>query len=374
MPFRKLARTKVPLVEDARAFIRVPARVALALVAATAGLAAVALLEPLLSRPYFFPAFAAIIVPAVVVGTRYGVLTTVMFAVGYADWFLAPRHQLAVTNPYELAALVAYAVTGGFVAVIGGALRKAYGELQEQHDLLDRVHGQREDLLRALTHDIRSPLSVISMNAAMLGKCDPATARRGALIQKSVADINSMLRDLVDAAALESGRLKLEPAAIDLAAMLNRLKEGLTGSLPVERVNVAVAPDVPLLEADPQRLERVLVNLISNALKYSPGEVKVRAFQQERNVLVSVSDEGPGISQADLPHIFEKYYRASGAASQDGLGLGLYISRLLVEAHGGRIWVESAPGKGCTFNVAMPAARPAAPSGSAFESTPQGGA
>ena len=357
MPLRRLTETKLPLIEDRRPLVRVPARVVFALAMAGAGLVAVAGLEPVLSRPYFFPAFAAIIIPAVIVGARYGVVTTVAFALGYAYWYLAPRHHLGVKNPYELTALAAYAVTGTFVAAIGGALRRAYRELREQHDLLDQVHGQREDLLRALTHDIRSPLSIISMNSAMLSKKDPADERRANTIQKNVRAIDSMLHDLVEVVGLESGQVKLERAPINVGATLGHLKEGLAGSLPVERINLAVPANVPLVEADPQRLERVFVNLISNALKYSAGQVTVSAAQQNAHVVVSVRDEGPGIDAADLPRVFEKYYRAATTSMRDGLGLGLYISRLLVEAHGGRIWAESSPGRGSTFNIAMPTAR-----------------
>jgi signal transduction histidine kinase len=356
---RRLAGITLPLLDSPRLAVRTAARAAFALACAAAGLAAVFALVPLLSRPYYFPAFAAIILPAVVSGGRYGVVTTLAFALGYAWLYLPPHGSLAVKNPHELAALVAYTVTGCFVAAIGGALRRAYADLRDQHRLLDRILAQREDLLRALTHDIRSPLNVIAMNAALLsrtaGEGDPDVRRRTELIQGGVAAVDSMLRDLVEVAALESGQVRLTRATVDLAALIGRLKDGLGGALPASRVQVDV-PDgaLPPLHADPQRLERVLVNVVANALKYSSGPVTIAARAHPGSVVVSVRDEGPGISPEDLPHIFEKYYRASGARPKEGLGLGLYICRLLVEAHGGRIWAESERGRGSTFRIAIP--------------------
>jgi signal transduction histidine kinase len=129
-------------------------------------------------------------------------------------------------------------------------------------------------------------------------------------------------------------------------------------------VTLSIPEGVPAVQADPQSLERIVVNLLSNALKYAPppAPVVVSAVAQDRDVVLSVADGGPGISPEDLPHLFEKYFRASGTREKEGLGLGLYSTRLLVEAHGGRIWVDSAVGRGTTFHVALsaaPAARPA---------------
>lgn len=355
---QRLAGIDAPFIDDARAVVRGPARAALAAVSAAAGLGAVSTLEPLLGRPYYFPAFAAIIVPAVVAGSRAGVLTTLLFAAGYCWWFLDPRGTLGVREPEATAALAGYTATGCFVAFIGGALRRGYAESREQHRLLDLAVSQREDLLHAMTHDIRTPLTAIRLNAGLLARRsgDPDVRRRAQLVQGSVDAIDSMLRDLVKVVALESGQVVLERASVRLDALLAALLERLAVTLPVDRVRLSLPGDLPPLDADPRRLERVLVNLISNALKYSEGPVAVGAATRGGEVLVSVRDEGPGMSLDDQRRLFQKFFRAPGAQGKPGLGLGLYISRLLVEAHGGRIWVESAPGQGTTFHVALPAA------------------
>jgi len=108
--------------------------------------------------------------------------------------------------------------------------------------------------------------------------------------------------------------------------------------------------------ADPNRLERMLGNLLSNAIKYSGtgAEITVRVRERGGEAIVTVSDRGPGIDPKDLPHLFERGYRAARDESTEGLGLGLYITRLLVEAHGGRIWVDSEVGRGSSFNFTLP--------------------
>jgi signal transduction histidine kinase len=355
---KRLAGFKLPYVDTAPTPARVALRVAFAIACTAAGLWVVALLQPLLSRPHFFPAFGAIVLTAVLTGARYGVLTTVLFAVGYVFQYLEPRGVLALHDRQQQLAIVFYAITGCFVAAVGGALRSTYADARDQHRLLAISYQQREDLLRGLTHDIRTPLSAIAMTAKVLsrtyGEGSPDIQRRSELIANNVAAVEAMLRDLVEVAALEAGRIRLQRVPVDLATVIARVKD----ALPVgaqERVNVNVrVGQLPRLEADPQRLERVLVNLITNALKYTLGVVTVGARVDGGRVVLSVRDEGPGIGPEDLPHVFDKYYRAKGTGSKDGLGLGLYISRLLVEAHAGRIWAESEQGSGCTFNVALP--------------------
>lgn len=354
----------VPLIDDPRRVVRLPSRLALAVLIAVAALGAVSALEPLLGRPYYFPAFAGIVLSAVLAGRRAGLVTTLVFTAAYAYWFLDPRGHFAMKGPHESAALAAYTVTGFFVAWVGGTLRTLYARVRSEHRLLETTVSQREDILRALTHDVRSPLNAIAMHAALLERAegtDPGVARRARAIRTSVVAIDVMLQDLVKVVALESGQVVLERAPVELHALLDHVRERLGGVLPMERVEVQVPRDLPRLHVDPPRLERVLVNLVSNALKYSEGPVTIDAASRDGEVVVSVRDRGTGIGPEDLPHIFQKYYRAGDARQREGLGLGLYISRLLVEAHGGRIWAESTPGQGSTFHVAIPAAPAPAP-------------
>jgi signal transduction histidine kinase len=144
-----------------------------------------------------------------------------------------------------------------------------------------------------------------------------------------------------------------------------------------ERFRLEVAGQMPAVWVDPARLERVMANLLGNAAKYSPPPlpVVVRARAHEGRVVVSVSDQGPGLAPDDAAHIFDKYYRTKQGSASDakGLGLGLYISRLIVEAHGGHIWVESEPGRGAAFCFSLPVEPPREEPGPGPRPDPPGG-
>ncbi len=229
---------------------------------------------------------------------------------------------------------------------------------------LHELQEQREDLVRMVSHDLRNPLTAVQGQAQLLARLLERSGQDGALRRSAEAiftssrRMNSMIQDLVDMARIESLEIRLNRVAVQLRPYLTELKQRLAGVLETERIRVEIPEDLPPIWADPDRLERVLTNLLSNALKYSDPStsVLVTAEGLPGEVKVSVSDQGIGISPEDLPHIFERYYRAKGARKAEGLGLGLYITRMLVEAMGGRIWAESQVGKGSTFSFTLPVA------------------
>lgn len=245
------------------------------------------------------------------------------------------------------------------MAVLGAVA--VFRDVTAQHELEE----QREDILRAISHDLRSPLAAILGQAQiLLGLLQ----RPGLERERSSADaiaisarrMNAMIQDLVDAARLEAGQLPVHPVPVELYSFISNLLERHAPTMQVERIRVEVPQGLPSVAADPDRLERILINLLSNALKYSPQDTRVttRARQEDGQIVVSVSDQGPGIPAEDLPKLFQRYARLRGSETRrDGLGLGLYITRKLVEAHGGRIWVESQPGVGSTFSFSLPAVR-----------------
>jgi signal transduction histidine kinase len=215
---------------------------------------------------------------------------------------------------------------------------------------------QREDLLRAVSHDLRNPLQIVTLQGQrLLRDGDPERTRRPAgAILTAARRMDRMLRDLADSARADGGRLELSVSPVDLRPFVGDLLELSAGVLDATRVENAVPGDLPPVMADPDRLDRILANLVGNALKYSPDRVVVRAESNGSTVNVTVSDRGAGIDDADLPRIFERYYRGQRHEGE-GLGLGLYIVRKLVEAHGGTIWAESRPGEGSTFTFTLPA-------------------
>ena len=171
--------------------------------------------------------------------------------------------------------------------------------------------------------------------------------------------MNVMIEDLLDAARFEGGQLNLHKQTVDLHAYLGDLLQRASAMLDTSRIRVEFALELPAVAADADRLDRIFINLLSNAVKYStPGTpIIISVKQQAEAVLIAVTDQGPGISPDDLPHLFQRFYRVKSSAQKtEGIGLGLYITRLLVEAHGGHIWVESTPGKGSTFSFTLPLA------------------
>jgi signal transduction histidine kinase len=249
-----------------------------------------------------------------------------------------------------LAALVKpYAELDALRAHVAGELEVTIARLRERTE-------QRDDLLRAVSHDLRTPLQVVLLRASSLARAAPETHGRAARsILGAGRRMERMLRDLVDSARAESGQLVLAREPVPLAPFVAGLLAEADGVLEVGRVTNAVSPALPPADADPDRLERILLNLVGNALKYSPGPVTVSARCDGGALCVSVRDEGDGIAPEDQARIFERYVRAR-SVRQDGLGLGLFIVRRLVEAHGGRIRVESVPGQGSVFSFTLPVA------------------
>ena len=227
---------------------------------------------------------------------------------------------------------------------------------------LIRLQEQREDILRAVSHDLRNPLAGILGQAQL---CERRLAKAGLERERANAQaiiaaaqrMNALIQDLVDMARSETGQLRLRRQPVDLASFAAGLKERLAPSLDMARVELRIPEHLPPVWADPDRLERILTNLLSNALKYStPGTpVVVSASERDGEVVVSVTDRGPGIAPEDLERLFQRYTRAR--AGREGVGLGLYITRQLVEAHGGRVWAESQVGVGSTFSFSLPSAR-----------------
>lgn len=231
-------------------------------------------------------------------------------------------------------------------------------------DITDRKAADefRDQYVGLVSHDLRNPLNGILLHAQVLRRSLQArgTADETESIETVISSakrMNAMIDDLLETTRLESGKIELRTLSVDLrewaANALGLVSTGDRGRVELVR---STAPLVVL--ADASRLDRVLENLLSNALKYSAeGPVTVTARREGDEAIVSVKDEGRGIAAEDLPRVFDRFYRARTAGQVHGLGLGLYTARLIVEAHGGRVWVESEVGRGSTFHFAIPLAK-----------------
>ncbi|MBX3466041.1 MAG: GAF domain-containing protein [Planctomycetes bacterium] len=241
-----------------------------------------------------------------------------------------------------------------------GEVAAAATERDRAHHRAEEALATRDRFLSIVSHDLRNLLSVVLMNAAMLVRHATAAGQidvlRWAERTRSASDqMSRLVHALLDSAAIEAGRLELAREAVDLGGLLREAAAGVEPLAGPRRIALLVAPaasGATVIDADPGRLRQVLDNLLTNAVKHSPpgGTVTLEATAAGREVVVAVSDEGPGIDPEALPRLFERF--AHGR--KGGHGLGLWIARLLVEAHGGRIRAESRPGAGSTFYVALP--------------------
>ncbi|HOG45966.1 MAG TPA: ATP-binding protein, partial [Anaerolineae bacterium] len=249
-----------------------------------------------------------------------------------------------------------YAADGELLGAVA-----CFTDITAMHDLQE----QRDDIMRTVSHDLRNPLTVVHGQAELLLRWLERAGltgheRRSAMaILAGARRMNIMIQDLVDTVRLESGQLSLDLHPLHLYPFVLDLREQMPDAGERERICIQEVAGLPPVRADAARLERVVSNLLSNALKYSPpeSEVTVGFACQGGEVVTSVVDHGQGIAPEELPCLFARYFRSPATRSQhEGLGLGLYIGKMLVEAHGGRIWVESIVGRGSTFHFTLPVA------------------
>jgi len=218
---------------------------------------------------------------------------------------------------------------------------------------------EREDLLAIVSHDLRNPLGSIALAASMLLQTaeDPRARRQLEIIGHAAKRMERLIADLLDLASIQTGRLALERKPEDVCALVHELLE-LHAPLAAEK-RVVLVPACELdgvaISCDRERLAQVFGNLIGNALKFCAADdtIIVRGRRRGPDAVFEVEDTGPGIAPADLPHLFEPYWSAKRHAKQ-GTGLGLFISKGIVEAHGGTIAVENVPGRGARFTITLP--------------------
>jgi two-component system phosphate regulon sensor histidine kinase PhoR len=234
------------------------------------------------------------------------------------------------------------------------------------HDItpLKQIEQTRADFVANVSHELRTPLSIIKGYAETLSGegADAGEVRRfSAVIEKHADRLTALVEDLLTISGLESGRLSIERQRIQLAMLVSRVLDELAPKARARSVTLSsTVPDGAAIFADAGRIHQVLINLIENAINYGRegGTVTVTASSDERETVLSVSDNGPGIPVEARERVFERFYRLDKARSRErgGTGLGLSIVKHIALAHGGRVWVTEAPGGGACFCVAIPQA------------------
>ncbi|MCY7346040.1 MAG: DUF4118 domain-containing protein [Pyrinomonadaceae bacterium] len=302
---------------------------------------------------------------ATIFGNRPAIFCSLLAMFCLNFFFLPPIGTLTIADPQNWIALLAFLV----VAMTAGQLsaqakRRAeeaeqlYRELQAAFEQSSRAEAFRQSerlksaLLDAVTHDLRTPLTSIKASVTMLIEESQADAihitlePRGRvelleIINEETDRLNSFIESMVELARIEAGELSLQKTRTEVEEIFaNALQraESLTAD---HRLTVEIEENLPLLSVDPKAIAEVVYNLLNNAAKYSPANslIKINAKKNGDNIHISVADEGRGIAEADREKVFRKFYRADKTVK--GFGMGLAIVRGIVEAHGGKIWIET---------------------------------
>ncbi len=244
------------------------------------------------------------------------------------------------------------------------ALESKHAELLAAHGRLHELDELKSEFVANVSHEFRTPLTAIraaleNMLDGITGAFNPKQARYLARIRANTERLSRLIHDLLDLSKIEAGRICLNPARVVVGELAAEVIESVAALSEEKGVRVVLEVNPALaVQADPDRLHQVLLNLMANALKFTPpgGTIRVSAERQDAQVVVSVADTGEGIPAGQIERVFERFHQAGGAASaRSGAGIGLAIAKGLVELHGGRIWVRSSPGAGSIFSFTLPA-------------------
>ncbi len=249
---------------------------------------------------------------------------------------------------------------------------RLYQEIEAKNRQLQIASRHKSEFLANMSHELRTPLNaIIGFSEVLIDRIfGDLNAKQTDYLQDildSGRELLALINEILDLAKVEAGRMELELSVFSLP---DTLEHGLTlvreqASRHTISLSLEVAPEIELVEADELKIKRVIVNLVSNAVKFTPdgGSVDVVARRAGEDIHIAVRDTGPGISPEDQERIFEEFQQVGQSSLQqhEGTGLGLALAKRLVELHGGRIWVESAPGAGSTFSFALPQRQPIVP-------------
>ena len=298
---------------------------------------------------------------AIVLGVSAGALLLLGFA-------------FAITGANRLVQRPLFATTEAIARFAGGdesartvpsgarELREMAATFNSLADRLARQDNDRLTFLGGVAHDLRNPLSALKMATDVARHGGQASSPERlewalAIVARQIERLDRMVGDLLDATRIESGRLELRPAPLDVRPIVGHVVELYRPVSPAHVIVFVEPAEAVVAECDPTRIEQVVTNLVSNALKYSPdgGRVTVSAFAELSEAVVSVSDEGIGIPPEERERIFEPFRRSPRSRELvPGVGLGLSVARKIVAGHGGTLEVESRVGVGSTFRVRLP--------------------
>ncbi|HEX5877221.1 MAG TPA: HAMP domain-containing sensor histidine kinase [Actinomycetota bacterium] len=269
----------------------------------------------------------------------------------------------------NLAARIPQATSQDDFGKLAESFNRMTDNLAQKIGELEHVGSLQARFVSDVSHELRTPLATVRMAAdyihAARAGLPPDAQRAAVLLERELERFENLLEDLLEISRFDAGVINLEPVEVDLSGLLDEVVDALDPIAHGRKVDVALEVDrsqgQPLVAADPRRLDRVFSNLVKNAIEHTvEGGVRIWVGRRARDVVVTVADEGEGIPAEDLPHIFERFYRADvhRARTLGGTGLGLAIALENVNLHRGSIDVQSEVGQGSTFTVTLPAIDP----------------
>ncbi|HEY8280221.1 MAG TPA: HAMP domain-containing sensor histidine kinase [Bdellovibrionota bacterium] len=314
---------------------------------------------------YFTPVLLCLVASvflALVTDLRITIVASLLSALAADYFFEGPPGKIDFDLHFFLRVAL-FVTTAFFANYLVGMLRRAYLKSNEAMRDARRANRDKDEILAILAHDLRSPLSAANLSIQMIERQLPDTEPNQNLLRhahrarESCKRVNSLVLDLLDSAKIETGGLALHCEQHDLTSIL----QNLSAELKLVAAQTGVILQVPIpsgplpLYCDSNRIAQLISNLVGNALKFTPkgGLVRLEIETAKREARITVSDTGIGMSQEQLARIFDRFWQAD-RSQRSGVGLGLFIVKAIVDAHKGRIRVESTPGKGTTFTVDLP--------------------
>lgn len=249
----------------------------------------------------------------------------------------------------------------GGLSTVYNSERQAIGRVAVLQDVTELMEVDRlkTEFIDGISHDLRSPLTYMRTFAAMLPVADDPSLEREYVdkINTGIERLSRLVNDLLEMTRIRAG-IDLQLDHVDVAELLAEIAQEYASPAHIRGLQLVIeaAPNLPPIKADPALLRRAVTNLVANTLNHAPhsGPVILRAEQVGSEMVLSVTDHGPGIPAEDAPRLFEKFYRGRQASAERGSGLGLAIVKSVADLHGGRVWCDTTPGRGCTFSLALP--------------------
>ncbi|MBI2940428.1 MAG: HAMP domain-containing histidine kinase [Chloroflexi bacterium] len=325
--------------------------------------------------PWRVPTRILYAIPIIVAARLFGALVATIVIVVAIAFSVLDILLVGPDLPTDALAILALAAVGLLSLLWARAERRAqalaaerarlYEQEQQRAAELRESHARLLEFFSMVAHDLRAPLTTISGFSQMLPRYEALPSeqreRLARSVQSSVRQIVRLSSDLLDASRIGAGRFEISKEPCDLMAVTREVVEQRRPAAPCHHLILEATGEGIESHCDPDRIAQVIGNLVDNAIKYSPqgGTVRVVVERVGGRARIAVSDQGIGIAPGDIPRLFQPYVRLRGTTGAKGLGLGLYIVKGIVEAHGGAIDVQSQPGQGSTFTIDLPLTGPA---------------